>query len=117
LHFFQANWAFSGLFGAIGVNFEGIKQFFGLLGVAEQYFELSGVEPDTAAVGAEINLDVGELKGNHRVFANRTIHKNSALSQKRIFLWGYITLGGLLSQEKAGGQGVFFWAKRDWQWD
>jgi len=59
------------------VDFEGIEQLIGVFRLAEQQFELSGVEPDTAAVGAVVDFNFLKLKGNHRVFANRTIHNVS----------------------------------------
>ncbi|MBA7481905.1 hypothetical protein ES707_17383 [subsurface metagenome] len=42
--------------------------------MAEELFELAGVEPDAGAIGAVVDFDLGELKGNHCVFTGRAIH-------------------------------------------
>ena len=64
------------------VDFERIEQLIGVFQLAEQQFELSGVEPDTAAVGAVVDFNFLKLKGNHRVFANRTIHNVSPQNKR-----------------------------------
>jgi len=105
LHFFEAYRAFSGFFRGIGVDFERIEEFFGLLGISEQHFEFAGVEPDAAADSAVINLDISEFEGNHRVFANRTIHKSSPVKTFFVAVY-YIRL--VFRSSKARQAVVFF---------
>jgi hypothetical protein len=45
------------------------------LRLTEEQFEFAGVEPDSSAVGTIIDFNVLKLKSEHRIFANRTIHK------------------------------------------
>jgi len=74
LHFFQADGAVSGFFGRVWVDVEGIDEAACMLRVVEEEFEFASIEPDAATFGAVVDFDVGQLKSNHRVFANGAVH-------------------------------------------
>jgi len=95
------------------VDFEGIEQLFGILRIAEQELQFAGIEPDAATTGAIIDFNFLKLKGNHCIFANRTIHKNSPLIC-RTNLNGWAILHSLRLQVKENLQtAVIFLAKDD----
>jgi hypothetical protein len=74
LHFFVADRAFPYFLIAFGIDSERIEQVFSLVGLVQQKLEFAGIQPDAAAVGAMIDLNVFELKRDHRIFTSWTIH-------------------------------------------
>ena len=74
LHLLVANGTFPFRFLRRRIDPERIEQYSGLFRLIKQEFEFTRIKPDSATVKTVVNLNILELKCDHRILTNRTIH-------------------------------------------
>jgi hypothetical protein len=74
LHLLVADGAFPLRFLGLRIDPERAEQCSGLFRLIKQEFEFAGIKPDSATVKTVVNLNILELKCDHRILTNRTIH-------------------------------------------
>jgi len=82
-HLLIADGTRSHSFGASAIDLERVEQMPRPSRLTEQKLKLAGVQPNATAIGAIIDLNILEFEGDHRIFANGTIHITSPTTQGR----------------------------------